>query len=370
MKLLLSCNELEIKNEGCQRSSGFGLRLFVLTLVFLLNLCAPVIALDNTASGVHALAENTTGDNNTATGYNALEFNTTGDGNTATGRSALGSNTTGYNNIATGYSALSSNTTGFQNTVSGVGALPFNTTGNRNTAMGLSAMRFNTTGSDNIAIGLNAGVNNTTGNNNIWINNQGATESNTTRIGISQTRAFIAGVSGVNVSGASVLVNGSGQIGVASSSARYKEDIHDLGEVSNRLLNLRPVAFRYKADVQEGERPVQYGLIAEEVAEVFPELVIYNKEGKPETVAYHTLSTLLLNELQGVQSRVIELQSTRNENKDRLVVLERELKENKAQMIAWKDERRKKEARLIALEGMVKRLAAPQHHRASFIPAQ
>ena len=275
---------------------------------------------------------------------------------------------------------LQSNQASISNVAIGLSALSGNVTGDSNTAIGTGALSQNL-GSDNIAIGEGAGTNNQTGNHNIWIGDDGlasTSDNDTIRIGTVtgavgapvHTQTFIAGISGVNVAGgAAVFVKADGQLGTVVSSARYKEDIRDLGEVSNRLLNLRPVSFRYKADVQEGERPVQYGLIAEEVEKVFPELVIYNDEGKPETVAYHILSTLLLNELQGVQSRVIELQSTRNENEDRLVELEKELKENRARMVAWENERREKEARLIALEGMVERLAAPRHHRASFAPA-
>ena len=187
-----------------------------------------------------------------------------------------------------------------------------------------------------------------------------------------------------------MLIDSLGQLGTTSSSARYKEDIRDLGEVSQRLLSLRPVAFRYKADVQEGERPVQYGLIAEEVAEVFPELVIYNKDGQPETVAFHILSTLLLNELQRLQRQFIELISTRNEKEDRLVALEKALKEKEAlatrvaaleeerlenralvtEQASLKAELQKKEARLVALEEMVQRLATPTHRLTNLAPSQ
>jgi hypothetical protein len=95
-----------------------------------------------------------------------------------------------------------------------------------------------------------------------------------------------------------VLIDANGQLGTINSSRRFKEDIQPMGSVSERLFALRPVTFKYKQPYEDGAKPVQYGLVAEEVAEVFPELVVYGKDGKPETVAYHVLATLLLNELQ------------------------------------------------------------------------
>ena len=147
-----------------------------------------------------------------------------------------------------------------------------------------------------------AGNNLTTGDSNIAIGNRGvAGESNTIRIGAADahTRAFVAGIFGVTVAGGSMLfVNSDGQLGTVSSSRRVKEDIRDMGGTTSRLLELRPVIFRYKQEVQSGERPLEYGLIAEEVAEIFPELVVYDEEGQPFTVKYHVLSSMLLNELQ------------------------------------------------------------------------
>jgi hypothetical protein len=95
-----------------------------------------------------------------------------------------------------------------------------------------------------------------------------------------------------------VLIDANGQLGTINSSRRFKEDIEPMGSVSERLFALRPVTFRYKQAFEDGSKPVQYGLVAEEVAEVFPELVVNDKDGKPETVSYHVLATLLLNELQ------------------------------------------------------------------------
>lgn len=120
------------------------------------------------------------------------------------------------------------------------------------------------------------------------------------RIGTNSTHkgALIAGINSSTVSGAAVLVNANGRLGVASSARRYKEDIRPIGKLSERLFSLQPVSFRYKNTDQQGTKPVQFGLIAEDVAQAFPELVVANEDGQPETVAYHVLPALLLNELQ------------------------------------------------------------------------
>ncbi len=172
-------------------------------------------------------------------------------------------------------------------------------------AVGTNALRDLTTGGDNIAVGHRAGYSFTVGCCNILVGNfeSAANENGTIRLGneTQHSRAFIAGIRGTATGVANaipVLIDSAGQLGTVSSSARFKEDIADLGTASDRLLALRPVRFRYKPEVQAGERPIEYGLIAEEVAEVFPELVIYDGEGRPETVKYHVLSTLLVNELQ------------------------------------------------------------------------
>lgn len=302
----------------------------------------------NTATGNSALQSNTTGNLNTAAGATALLRNNTGDDNSATGAFALQQNTTGSFNTATGSLALLRNTTANNNTATGYLALQFTKTGSNNTALGAESLRF-TLGNDNTAIGSKAGFNTTTGNNSIFIDNQGFTnDSNVIRIGDTQTKAFFQGIRGkaTDVADAiSVVIDSNGQLGTVSSSARYKEEIRDLGEVSNRLLELRPVKFRYKADVQKGERPVQYGLIAEEVDKVFPELVVYDEAGQPETVKYHILSTLLLNELQAVQARVVALEEERKE-------------------------REALRARISTLEGMVQRLAVPRQQLTGLVPAE
>jgi endosialidase-like protein len=264
----------------------------------------------NTAAGYGALYNNTTGDNNTASGFGALEENTTGRFNTATGADALSgqsTNTTGSFNTADGGLALEGDTTGSNNTASGAWALYENTTGSGNTAVGYQALYLNVSGSGNTALGAGtsggAGYN-ITGSNNIDIGNDGISnpsESGVIRIGESpnQVAFYVAGVNGVSVAaGVPVLINSSGQLGTVLSSRRYKEDIQDMGEASSDLLRLRPVTFRYKKPYEDGSKPLDYGLIAEEVAEVYPDLVVRGKDGQIETVQYQKLTPMLLNEVQ------------------------------------------------------------------------
>jgi hypothetical protein len=257
----------------------------------------------NTAFGVQALQANNAGDNNTAIGISALTGNKTGIENTASGLSALAGNTSGSDNTASGSFALVGNTAGNFNTATGDRALSSNTIGIENTASGAQAL-MNNTGSRNIAVGANAGFNLKTGNANIYVGNTGAvSEANTIRLGQTQTRTFVAGVFGKTASGGSqVLINSKGQLGTVVSSARYKRDIQTMGENSQGLYQLRPVTFRYKQDAQEAR---QYGLLAEEVAKVYPELVVRGPKGEVESVQYHQLIPMLLNELQHQQHALI-----------------------------------------------------------------
>jgi hypothetical protein len=281
----------------------------------------------NTATGYQALYNNTTGNYNTATGSQALYINTIGSYNTASGAGALMSNRSGQYNTASGVSALLDNTTGEYNTAVGYGALFKNIssidnsslgfyaggkqTGSRNTSIGSQSAfpgsfddDIRLTGSDNIAVGYRAGSrwggNNLNISNNIAIGHLGvATDANTIRIGTSQTATFIAGIANARVTkGSAVFVNAQGQLGTSRSSIRYKEDVHSMGDASNPLMKLRPVTFRYKEAEPDGSKPIQYGLIADEVEKVMPDLVIYNDQGTPESVAYDILPSLLLNEYQ------------------------------------------------------------------------
>ena len=253
----------------------------------------------NTAAGTDALSNNTTGHYNTATGDSALAFNTTGSYNLANGYATLYSNTTGSYNLANGYVALYSNTIGFFNMGNGVGALYKNTTGGYNVAEGLLALYNNTTGGSNIAIGTSAGINLTTGSANIDIGNAGvAGESRTIRIGTqgTQTFAYMAGIRGVAApGGVGVMIDSNGKLGTVVSSARFKEMIEPMDKASDAILSLKPVTFHYKKEWDPaGIR--QYGLVAEEVEKVAPELVARDEKGKPYSVRYEAINAMLLNE--------------------------------------------------------------------------
>ena len=263
-------------------------------------------ATSSTAFGSSALAALTTGNHNTAVGRNALSSITTATQNTAVGSEALSSlNANALSNTAVGAFALDASQNGMLNTAVGAGSLFSNTAGSHNVALGAQALSV-ARGSGNIAIGSDAGNNLITGDANIYIVNPGADESSTIRIGTSgvHTRAFIAGVRGVttgSATGIPVLVDTDGQLGTISSSRRFKQDITDLGSIGNSVQQLRPVQFRYREAAADGTRPVQYGLIAEDVAGVLPELVAYSADGQIETVKYHVLPTLLIAEVQRLE---------------------------------------------------------------------
>ena len=269
--------------------------------------------LDNTAVGFDALYSNTTGSYNTANGNQALISNTTGGANTAIGAGALYFNTTGDGNTATGFEALASNGLGNTNTAFGGFALSGNTSGDNNTATGRNALSRNTTGSFNVALGTEAGGNLTTGSNNIDIANRGVTgEANTIRIGTSgaQTAAFVAGIHGVPITGGTAIgVNASGQLGVKPSSVRYKEAIRPMDKASEAILALEPVTFRYTKELDPKGAP-QFGLVAEEVAKVNPDLVVADDQGKPFTVRYEEVNAMLLNEFLKEHRKVEEQGAT------------------------------------------------------------
>ena len=284
---------------------------------------------NNTANGEAVLHTNTTGNHNTANGFGALLFNTTGNTNTAIGSQALYSNTTGNANTATGFTALGINTTGTQNTANGAGALNSNTTGNFNTATGYDALFSNNTasnstaagfnallhntGSNNIALGSNAGINLTTGNNNIDIGDGGvAAESNHIRIGTvgTQNRTFVAGIYGATVArGVGVIVGSNGHLGTIQSSARFKDEIKPMDKASEAILALKPVTFRYKHELDPEGIP-QFGLVAEEVEKVNPQLVIRDENGEAYTVRYEAVNAMLLNEFLKEHRKVEEQQAT------------------------------------------------------------
>jgi trimeric autotransporter adhesin len=279
----------------------------------------------NTASGVDALFSNTTGTNNSAVGFDALYANTTGinnnasgvqalyrnttaDDNNAMGFAALFDNTTGYRNNAVGSQAMYHNTVGYANNGQGYATLFRNTTGNFNNAVGYLALYNNTTGSYNVAIGQYAGYALSNGSNNIYIANQGGTaENGVIRIGApsTQTVTYVAGIENAKITGSAVYVTSSGQLGVLASSERYKTAIAPMDAANTeKLQQLRPVSFHLKSDPKGA---VQYGLIAEEVDKVYPELVIRDEAGKIQGVRYDELAPILLNEVQKEQSIVATL---------------------------------------------------------------
>jgi hypothetical protein len=265
----------------------------------------------NTAVGWQALASTTTGRFNTATGWAALIANT-GGSNTATGAEALLNNSTGFGNTATGGAAMTRNTTGNSNTATGLAALFSNIDGNNNTAIGNSALSVFTSGSNNIALGALAGENLNTGDNNIDIGNVGGShESNTIRIGTqgTQTITFVAGISGASVTGMPVVINGNGRLGVRPSSQRFKDAIKPMDNASEAILALKPVTFRYKQTLDPEGIP-QFGLVAEQVEKINPDLVARDEQGKPYSVRYEAVNAMLLNEFLKEHCKVETLEAT------------------------------------------------------------
>jgi hypothetical protein len=247
----------------------------------------------NTATGANALFNNTEGDFNTATGSNALVNNTTGEKNTATGYTALQANIDGGNNNAIGYQALLSHQTGDFNNAFGALALVSDTGGVGNTAVGTSALLSNSTGSSNTAIGSSAGFNSTTGDGNVYIG------AGMLGVAGENDHTYIRNINTTSVSGGgtdTVTINlTTGLLGHLSSSRRYKQDIKPMENTSETLYQLKPVTYRYKKEIDSTQSPA-FGLIAEEVAEVNPDLVARNAEGLPETVQYEMVNAMLLNE--------------------------------------------------------------------------
>lgn len=240
----------------------------------------------NNAMGTGALFADTDGISNNAFGDDALTSNTTGSINTAIGDGALASNTIGSNNTAVGQQALL-NSTGNANTAIGGGALIADTFGFGNTAAGVNALENNTTGHDNIALGVGAGANVITANNVICIGAPGNDLDDSCYIG----NIFNA----TSVNGVGVFVNSNGRLGTTTSSKRFKEQIKPMDSASEALLALHPVTFRYKKEI-DPRGTAQFGLVAEEVERVNPDLVVRDKDGKPYSVRYDQVNAMLLNE--------------------------------------------------------------------------
>lgn len=266
----------------------------------------------NTAYGFKALYSNTDGFANVAIGRNAMRDHTTGDNNTATGGAALIFNTDGTGNTATGRAAMGFGATGSQNTATGWQAL-FNNTGDGNTANGAFALYSNSTGGSNIALGSFAGDNLTTGDNNIDIGNEGvADEANTIRIGTEGTHenAFMAGISGTTVAdGVAVMIDANGQLGTVSSSERFKDAIKPMADTSEAIFSLKPVTFHYKHQLDPRGIP-QFGLVAEQVEKVNPDLVARDAKGRAYTVRYEAVNAMLLNEFLKEHRKVQKQEAT------------------------------------------------------------
>jgi trimeric autotransporter adhesin len=310
-------------------------------------------AFNNTAVGAGALRANTTGQSNTATGVGALISNIDGGGNTATGVFALNANDHGALNTATGVAALQSNTAGDDNTAMGAGALNFNTIGSENTAVGQNALQNNIDGSENTAIGvgalaanLNSNANtaigtlaggNITGQFNICIGAgvQGVGGDNTIRIGDNlpdtqgDSACYIGGIYnqlGEPATFTSVGIDALGKLATASSSRRFKRDIKPMDEVSEAILALKPVTFHYKRD---SKNTPCFGLIAEEVAEVDPDLVVRDKDGEISTVRYDQVNAMLLNEFLKEHRKVgaleVRIAKQRKDFEAEIIELKREI---------------------------------------------
>ena len=257
---------------------------------------------NNTAFGAAALLSNTTGTQNTASGALVLLNNTTGSSNTAIGYQALLGNINGVRNNAIGDQALFSHQTGNNNNAVGVLALLSDISGSLNNAIGESALINNTTGSSNTAIGEGAGSHQTTGSGNVYIGALTlgeAGENNTT---------YIRNVYNSTATARAIYVTSNNKVGTLSSSRRYKEEIKPMDKGSEALFGLKPVTFRYKKEIDR-EHALSFGLIAEEVAKVSPDLTTYDGEGKPETVRYEAVNAMLLNEFLKEHRTVQELKS-------------------------------------------------------------
>jgi hypothetical protein len=317
----------------------------------------------NTAVGAAALLLNTTGTDNTAVGTDALAVNVLAVTNTAVGvfaaqnNDSSGAGTAAFNTAVGGY-ALQANVNGTRNTAVGAGAMEVGGGGNDNTAvgelagngitgaantvLGKGAGTGITSGGNNVCIGLGAGSNLATASGNIYIGNANppgpGLEFNTIRINDSlpqvagtNSQVFIGGIWMATIGGANAIVgvNANGQLGTATSSARFKKDIESMGDSSEAIFSLRPVSFRYKGD--ETNLPC-FGLIAEEVAKVNPDLILQDKEGKPWTVRYEQINAMLLNEFLKEHKKVEAQQASISELKSEMHTMVAQLKEQAAQI--------------------------------------
>jgi hypothetical protein len=302
----------------------------------------------NTSVGVGALDLNTA-DNNTAVGAAALLLNTTGSENTAVGTSALLNNIVGAANTADGAGALQNNTEGNSNTAIGALALSSDDPGGINTAIGVSALVSNTTGSGNTAIGADAGSNQTTGSDNVYIG------AGMLGVAGESGTCYIASIFGQTSSGGSaVFINSSGKLGTTTSSKRFKEEIKPMDKASEMLFALKPVTFRYKNEIDPAGTS-QFGLVAEDVEKVNPDLVVRDKEGKPYSVRYEVVNAMLLNEFLKEHKKVERQQS----KIDKQQVTIAELKSTAAQQrMSFQSKLAKQERQIEALTAGLQKVSA------------
>jgi hypothetical protein len=245
--------------------------------------------------------------------------------NVAVGERALTDNQSGSSNVAVGTAAMLVSTSGSGNTALGSGTLFDLTSGADNVAIGRQALSNLVAGGDNIAIGALAGLNMSGGTNNIYIGNPGfAPDNNTIRIGdASHVGTIITGIATqTSAGGVPVLINGGGRMGTTTSSIRFKSDVTSIDGESRKLHDLRPVRFVYKPGVDDGTKMTQFGLIAEEVAESFPELLVRDERGEPWTVRYHLLVPLLVAEVQRLERERVRRDQELLELRERLDRLE------------------------------------------------
>jgi hypothetical protein len=292
----------------------------------------------NTAEGTNALLSQTTGGYNAAIGWLSLRglttasFNTgvgagtlpfnNADSNTAIGTVALLSNTDGTGNTATGVEALFTNSGGDYNTAMGFAALFGNTGGNNNTAVGLAALQNNTTGSSNVAVGNMSGNGVQTANGVICIGAAGDDVNNS---------CYIGSIWQQPGGSQAVYVNAQGKLGALVSSRRFKDEIKPMKEASEMIYGLTPVSFRYKSEIEPAP-PLSFGLIAEDVEAVNPDLVLRDEKGKPYTVRYEAVNAMLLNEFLKEHQKVQRLESRLAEQQRQIERLSAGLQQVSAQL--------------------------------------
>ena len=360
----------------------------------------------NTANGTFALFSNTTASGNTAIGSNALLNNTTGGTlnitnnfavgpNVAVGQQALENNTIASGNTAVGYQALGSNTTGLNNTDLGISTAVgfqalanasgpdaalndafgyqalFNlTSGANNVAIGANALLNLTSGNVNLAVGSPAGLNLTSGDFNIFIGSDAGsgvtTASNVICIGAAGNNVnggcFIDHIfNGTSSGGVAVFVNSNGRLGTSTSSRRFKEDIKPMGRASETILALKPVSFHYKREL-DADRIPQFGLVAEDVAKVNPDLIVRDKDGKPYSVRYEQVNAMLLNEFLKEHREVEELKATAVKQEATIASLESTMvtQEKGFQLKLTKQEKRI-EALTLSLQKVSAKIEISQH---------